>query len=358
MSYAFYFGVLLICGLFAWLANRHNSKACVWMIIITLTLVAGLRDYSVGIDTQNYVNLFHVIEQKRFQYAYGLEESFKYICYAVLVLFKSDTVLLLLLGLLTNWCIIVRFWELRKISSFTCMVVCYYAAFFFMTLNGMRQFCAVAIIFFGTRYLSSKKILWFIVCVVLAMMFHRSAAIGFMLLAINCLRWKELPKGQRIFYLTCALLVPILFAGILPILQRYEKYFYQTSVDIGFMLPLKLVFLAATVLWIFVLHKQFSYFRFDASMESSDRYNMLMATISYVLALLLAMLGYAFPTVSRISWYVYLFEGVYFGMLLKGKSPLIRVLLGYAIALVIGYGFIYSMTNDSQGNMPYLFIWQ
>lgn len=357
-SYLIYFGLLVFCWFCAILANRNNSKKWVWLIIIALTLIAGLRDYSVGIDTQSYVTKFAYIARGAFQYAYGLEESFKYICYAVLKVIPNATVLLTLLAFITNWCIITRFWELRKVSSFSCMVLCYYMAFYFMTMNGVRQFCAVGIVFYCTRYLGREKILRFILGVLIAMLFHQSAIIGIVLLIVNCLRWRELSTKEKVFYLVLLFALPGIGYVARHFVLRYAKYFSSVSMDIGIMIPLKFLFLAATSVFIFAMHRRYSYFRNGQVLNNEERLNLLMACLGYFAALLLTAFGYIFPLVDRISWYLYLFEGVYFGMLLKGKTPLNRVVFGYAITFLLGYSFLYSMWHNSQGTMPYLFIWQ
>lgn len=356
-SYAIYIGVLVICWLCAYLANRYNRKAFVWIIITLLTLLAGLRDESVGMDTAGYLNLFGMIGSGQFHLAYGLEESFKYIVYGILRLIPDRRFLLVLFAFIANWCIVIRFWELRKLSSFACMVLCYYMAFYFASLNAIRQFIAVGIIFYSTRYLSRKKILPFVIAVLVAMQFHRSALIGFVLLAMNCIRWRELLKHQKVLYILSVLITPVLIVATIQLVGRYAKYFSNTTVDIGMMLLLKMAFLAATLIFVFGVHRGYGYFRNGHLLSSEDRYQILIATMCYFVALLLAAFGYIFEYVQRISWYYYLFEGVYFGMLLKGKNPVNRLLFGYFIAFVIGYGFIYSMTNNSHGTMPYLFFW-
>lgn len=358
LSYVIYVGLLVFCWLFSYLANRYNNEKCVWLIILALTLIAGLRDNSVGIDTQGYITKFGYIANGAFQYAYGLENSFKYICYAVLKIFPNMTVLLTVLAFITNWCVITRFWEFRKISSFSCMVLCYYMTFYFMTMNVMRQFCAIGIVFYCTRYLSQKKVFRFILGVLIAMLFHQTAVIGIAFLAVNCLRWKELPNREKMFYIFAVLMIPAAGYVAVLVMARYAKYFSAVSLDIGFMILLKLLFLAATLVFIFAMHHRYSYFRSGQMLDEDDRFHILIAGLCYFAALLLAALGYVFPFVDRISWYFYLFEGVYFGMLLKGRSSLDRVVFGYGIAFLLGYAFLYSMLNNSQGTMPYLFFWQ
>lgn len=356
-SYLLYTGLVVFCFLAAYFADRYQKKSLVWLIILVLTLISGLRDPSVGADTASYLRKFELIGQGMFRLAYGLEESFKYIVYVLMGILRNPRLLLILFAFVTNFCIIIRFWELRTISSFPCMVLCYYMAYYFMTMSGLRQFCAVALVFFFTRYLSQKKILLFIFGVALAMLIHQSAVAGFILLAVNCLRWKELSKYQKLFYIFVVLSIPaLLFFGI-QIFERYAKYFSDVKIDIGTMVLLKIAFLVAALLYVFGLYRDMRYFSYHDSLDQPKRFEITLASTGYVLALLMGMLGYVFLYVDRIGWYFTPYEGVFFGMLLKGKKPLERVLFFYFIVFVIGYAFVYSMTNNSQYNMPYAFFW-
>lgn len=356
-SYLIYIGLSVFIWTMACWANRRDQKGYVWLIIGVLTLVAGLRDASVGMDTANYLRLFDLIDKKQFSYAYGLEEPFKYLIFVILKIVPSKQFVLVLLALIANACIIIRFWELRKLSSFSCMVLCYYMAFYFMTFNAMRQFCAVGIVFYCTRFLDRKKVLYFVLGVLAAWLFHRTALIGFIYLALNCLRWKELPTRQRLLYIFAVLCIPVLIPVALKMFASYARYFKEPTLDIGMMLLLKFAFLVASMIFAFGLHRRYSYLRNGDLLTEEDHYRIRVTGIAYTGALGLAILGYIFPHAERIGLYFYMFEPVYFGILLKGKKPLNRVLFFYFIAFVIGYSFVYSMTNNSQGNMPYAFFW-
>lgn len=358
MSYIVFIGLAIFCLLFSSIAERFDKQRYVWLIILALCFISGFRGASVGIDTKGYLAIFEYIKRGQFQYAYGVEESFKYICYAILKIIPSKQFLLLLMAFVTNWCIITRFWELRKYSSFTCMVLTYYAIFYFATMNVARQFCAIALVFYGTRYLIQKRSFRFIIFVAMASLIHRSAIAGLLLLAVNCLRWKELPKYQKRIYICCALIIPVIAIYAMRILSRYSKYFASLSMNIGFMVLVKIGFFAVTLILIFAMHPQFAYFRMRKGINADDRFVMKLTCISYGMALILAGLGYFFSYVDRISWYFYLYEGVYFGMLLKGKKVSNRIILGYVIAILLCYSFFQSMLHNAQGTMPYAFFWQ
>lgn len=352
LSYAIYFGLLIICGIFACLSDRRSSKTFLWGIILSLTLIAGLRAYSVGLDTQNYVEKFSYIYNGKFRYAYGFEESFKYICYAFLHIVPNASFLLGILAFITHACIIFRFWDLRRIASFTCMVAIYFMSFYFMTLNGIRQFVAVAIVFWGTRYLERKKPLQFIICVCVATFFHRSAIICIFLLCLDLLRWKELHQYQRDLYVLLAFSFPVILARLYMELGKYSGYFSKMALNIGLVIPVKIVLL---LLSLFLTAHSPKYRKFFAEATYSDRFSIRTSNMIYLLGLLLAALAYFFPTfVERVSWYFYIYEGVFYGSILRNTERGTKIPLAAMIFFLISYGFLYSMVHNSQGTMPYL----
>lgn len=358
MSYILYIGVLALCWLLAFMADRKNSKVYVWLTIIVITLFAGLRNYSVGIDTPSYVRKFDLIAEGSLRYAYGLEESFKYICAFVLAIFRSNTVLLTVLAFITNVCLIWRFWDFRNISSFSCMVSCYYMGFFFMSLNGIRQFCAIAILVYATKYLIRHQHFRYIILVLAASAFHRSALIGSIFLAFELLRWRDLTPRKKVLFISIAAASPVILIYSLGSLSRYAGYFENVLVNIGLMVPLKLMFFTATVLFVFVLYGRRKHFKNWDELNKEDHGNLLLGIICYFAGLCLIFLSYFIPVMNRVGWYFTIYEGFYMGMLVKTKVPLHKLAFVYCIMFILGYGFIDALNNNAQGMMPYKFIWQ
>lgn len=353
-SFVFYLSLLLFCGIFAWMADRRSSKLFLWLIILSLSLVAGFRAYSVGIDTQRYVDKFSYIYRGMFRYAYGFEESFKYICYVVLHIVPNASFLLGLLSFITNAAIILRFWEYRKLSSFPCMVVFYYMSFYFMSLNGVRQFVAVAIVFWGTRYLGQKKFFSFIVCICIASLFHHTAILALFLLLLNLFQWKDLYRSQKQLFILFALCLPLIVVLLSNNLNQYSRYFAIRSFNIGMIIPVKLIL---WMLCLFLTAHSFRYQDFLFGIDNASRFNIQISYINYLIGLILAALVYFFPTfIERISWYFYVYEGVFYGALLKNTDKETRTPLAFIICFLIGYAFLYSMVHNSQGTMPYLFV--
>ena len=347
MSFVFYVVVGALCGWCAYRAEKHNKKKYIWLVIGILTCVAGFRSSTVGWDTLSYLEKFRMIEMGRLDLAYGLEDTFKCIVLLIQNVVSSGQFVLILLAFVTNCAIISLFWELRKISYFTCMVLCYYMSFYFTTMNTVRQYCAVAIVFYSIRFLEKKQILRFIGGVLVAMLFHRTAMVGIIFLAIYCARWDEFSVQQRVWIKRFALCVPV--AAILLLLigffERYTKYFTNIQLDVGVMLPIKLAF------WVFAL-KSFSK-TVKLCEDKNERFALITAGVGYLVAITFGMLGYVFLELDRIGWYFCLYEGVFFGILLKEKEFCRRAIYSCVITVLVLFGFVYSMLRNSQGQMPY-----
>lgn len=59
---------------------------------------------------------------------------------------------------------------------------------------------------------------------------------------------------------------------------------------------------------------------------------------------------------STIDGTGYVYEGVFYGVLLKNTERGTKIPISCGIFLLIAYGFWYSLSHNSQGVMPYLFI--
>ena len=174
-SSLFYLALSMLVYFNCKLAEKYRHKLFVFIIVIALSLVAGFRAYSVGRDTYEYVAMFN-----RFYGGgeFNKDPIFALICRGIMALIPSPTFVFLVFAVITYGCIVFRFWELRNISSFTYGVMMFFSFYFFESMNICRQFVAVAIVFFSTRYLQKKKYIAYIVGIIIAYFFHFSAVLG------------------------------------------------------------------------------------------------------------------------------------------------------------------------------------
>ncbi len=357
MTYIVYLGLLLLCFVLSWKAERTQKKKYIIVIAVLLSFVSGFRADCVGIDTVNYIEKFQRIAEGNPQYAYGLEEGFKFVCGLVLKVWNNPHVILALISLLTNTLILIRMWDFRDIASIPCMVLCYYCQFYFITMNVVRQFLAIAVLFYATRYLKEKKYPRFTVIIILTAIFcHRSALVGFLFLAVEVFKSKNMKCSQK-FCLAAGFVVFV--AAVLAVanvsIEKYLKYFKTVDFGIGFMVLAKILFFA------FMLLQQ-NRFRIKwgnklSPAQEEKKYRISTVNTYYTMGLLLAMLGYYFDFMDRIGWYFYVFEGCSLGILLKSDNRRWRQIAIVCIAFLQLYSFADSIIRNSQGVVPYVFLW-
>ena len=352
-TYLVYFVAFSIVLFLAYLAQRNDRKKYLIYAALILSLLAGLRATTVGIDTENYSKLFAHIADGRLDLAYGLETSFKYICAVLLGIWNNSNFLFTIFALITNILIFVRLWDYRDQISITWSVAIYLAMFYFMTFNILRQFVAIAIIFYGTRYLARKKYVAFLAFVAIAFLFHKSAILGAGFLLLEIFSWKQLSKIQRKYLRILIAASPVVaIAAAAVLLSRYVPYISQITFNFGAMLFVKVLIFLFTL----IVFKHSYTDRTDEEGCMLAEYSLKTVRVYYLVGLLVAMLGYVFMFMERIGLYFYVFEIVYVGMFLKSK----RVDFIFKMLIAAFYLLLFALTffGDGQGQSDYLFFWQ
>lgn len=344
-----------ICYLLAKKAAKKNKKKYVVFMVLILSAVAGLRAYTVGIDTQNYVEIFKNIANGDFIHAYGVEESFKYICSVFLFICKSPTWMFIVFACVTNGFILARLWECREFAEFKYSFLCYYSVFFFMTMNICRQFAAIAIVFWATRYISSRKYFKFIVIVLCVSLIHTSSLLGMLFLVFEIFNWKYLNKNQKLWMILGILMSPAAVVVFFIGWNRYSHLISNISGSIGIMLILKMIVYVFSLL---IIKKELSESD-DAQLIKTLEYKSRSVSIYYLCGILLTSLGYFIPYADRIGLMFYMFECVHIGKTIKlSRNRSLKVcFICLEIAILLFY-FITSIAEGSQGISPYKFVWQ
>ena len=134
---AIYGIVLFFCFVLARNAQKYEKKGYIVAIVLLLTLLAGLRKDSVGIDTHTYAQYLNLIRNGQFNYVWGVEYTFKMIMRLFGKAFKGYTAFLLSMALITNACIIRRLWDFRNITRFEWTVLVYYIMFYFYVIKNV-----------------------------------------------------------------------------------------------------------------------------------------------------------------------------------------------------------------------------
>lgn len=347
-SIIIYLGLAIILFFLAKYAELRKSSGAVWLIVILLSLISGLRADSVGIDTETYNTIFDLISKGVTKGIYGIEESFIYVCRVLLGIWDNNQFLFLIFALISNGLIIFTIWDNRDNISFRWSVLSYYITFFTFSLNGMRQFLAVSIIVYATLFLKKGKYVKFIIFVLIASLFHRSAIIGVCYLLFEIIFVKYFESKRK---LTIYLLVGIgVFFGIVAaysLVNYYSKYFEQQSSSMGIMMIVKAIML----IWSFGV--------IETPKNNQERYFCFSNRWYYFVGILLNSLNYIFVYMGRIGLFFYIFESIYIGNIFKAKNKTIWTLMfKFCYVCLLLYYLYDNITRGGQGELPYRFFWQ
>lgn len=178
-----YFILLLIVALLSQTipktATHKMFSLPIILIIFTLVAFAAIRKVGVGTDSGNYVGIFKSLEYSLstgFKATGSLEIGFLFFNYLILKITNDYWILFLTFSLLS---VIPYIFVFRKISIDEKLSIFIYiaSAIYLFTFNGARQGIAASLVAVALYFALHRKILFFILFVFAASLFHKTAII-------------------------------------------------------------------------------------------------------------------------------------------------------------------------------------
>lgn len=206
--------IYLLCfgtsALFAQFAKKSKYKF--WFLVFSVvsimvpTILAGLRDYSIGIDVKNYI-----IDSKYWQGASVADSLWEYIKN----IFTSDKieplfglfigviekitgnfrVFLTLSHLVIMTGIYIGAFRQKDYVDPVLVIILFYLIFFNHSLNIIRQYMAMAIIFAFLKDIELKRYFRFGVVVIIATLIHSTAVLAFGTIVIHLILYADYKIG-------------------------------------------------------------------------------------------------------------------------------------------------------------------
>jgi len=280
VAYLICFAISSYC---AFLACREEGKKKFFLFsalsILLPVLLAGLRDYSIGIDTSNYYDMERywatasvsdsLWEYMAFYHTRGLGEYFFALLVGIMGQTGSFTLFLLVVH---AWIIIwvyIGAYRLRKHVQPWLILLLFYLAFFSHSLNVMRQYMALSFMFAFLMDLSQKKYLRYLIAVAIATMFHTSGLLSVGILIVHWLMYGDYGKlrikqdfslrQRQIFIFIAVAVMVVIFNPLVRLLigtgLLHKKYmFYVKNPFKGYNL-LVILFLLVEMVAIWILRK-------------------------------------------------------------------------------------------------------
>lgn len=215
----YYIGLLLLTILWVIMGKsqsadkQHNRWWCLsaWLI---LSIIEGFRSFDIGTDTSTYAYLFVTDSMESFETGFQILGSFVH-------LMTNDPVFFLLfISLVTNGLIVFSIYRISSqpfISVFCYMALYYY----FQSFNAMRQYLAIGIILVSYSFLRQSKFFKYLIGATLAVFFHNSAIVGFLLWPYHFIKISS--KGP--INILKSLFVPFLLGGVVTITFNFGLNF-------------------------------------------------------------------------------------------------------------------------------------
>lgn len=297
-----YIIMLLLSLFFIMLAEKSNSNKIKNILTILsaipFILVSALR-YDVGTDYfYRYVPDYNSIVNGG--NVDNLEIGFKLLINLCILITKDYQILFIVTSIIT---ITLFMYTIQKQSKNKALSITIFllGGFFFQSLNILRQYMAIAIVFFSYRYLLKNKYPIFIVSVVLAFFIHNAS--------IVCLIMLLLKDREILNFKTILIVALIIFIFGTPLINLFKSIAQNTRFNVyidslydrGDMR--KLTILSNLIIYIF-MYLQYIVKRKNNTVIKEDIFyiNMQGATLIFI------MLSSKFYLFFRIAYYFMIYQ--------------------------------------------------
>lgn len=233
---------------------------------------------------------------------------------------------------------------LKYSSNFFISALIFFAVpiFYFYSFSIIRQFVAIAIVFYSIRYVIDKKLLFFIGTIIMASIFHASALVTFPIYFIGS---KRFSNGLLFFMSISVIIVPtIMKEGIVAYLPYYSHYLTSEDGSGWMMMYLLLIF--------------FAFVNIKSNTAKNSRE--VVYHNSYVLGLFLYCFFIQFGDVApRISYYYLIFIALLIPEVLnKYKKKQIIPLVYFLFFMLFVVNFYFFDKNAYKNPyLPYEYFW-
>lgn len=336
MTQLFYVSILLLALGFAYLAQKSKKKSYLILLIAVLTFAAGFRSTTCGVDTPSYYESI----ANGFPYPWQFrEEGFRLISNLFMHYFRNPQLVFLFCALVTNLLILLRLWDFKDDANFGFMTLLYILLYYSNSMNIMRQYVAVAVVFYGSRYLKKNKLL-FLPFVVVAFFIHRSSLLSLGYFAISL--WTGFTKKQKqIFFLPLVLVMVGAVGYVASYLASDITSYRSQSVQNLNITYFYILFISVFAIF---LQKKNVYIRVsnNSKIRHYEKFNIDKDLVIYVLmGLCFSCLSMFFAFVGRTGLYYSIYDIVFWGIACKKfrnatfNKCLILVYALYVFGLVI-----------------------
>lgn len=327
--------------------------------MVLLSVFIGLRSFSTGTDTMSYVDSIRTYEFDSLNSQHS-EFGFVLISCIIFKVFHSEALVLLFFSTVTVFFFLLRFWELRKNFSLTLLLFGFLSNYYLMSTNIVRQVLAMSLVFWSTRFLfdkdKEKPIVFIIICISTAFLFHTTAIVGLGILIINYLvSLKELSLKKITILIAGAVAVAAFINNTIKNTSRFDSLNNYISADKQVsgqssyysLIAFGMILFMSLILTERSKEVQVSY--------NSTKYTYISIIISFLMGSFLSTYYSSYYAVSRISFYFTMLVLMYYAY--KWDSNNITQIKKFFWIIYCTKIMYDTFNHGYYGIMPYKFFW-
>ncbi len=327
-----------------------------WFLVSTwfiLTFIEGFRAYHVGTDTEKYAYMYLINDFSSF----GILDQL--IFSGLTHLSSNPTFLLLVCAAITNGIILYIIYQYSEDITYSVYIFIAFL-FYFTSYNAVRQAIAYSVVLLAFVYSSiDKKPLKYIICMVIAICFHKSAILG-LVFVINFFINSKNDDGKRndsfmrkiitiVFVIGIALILYLkidftisIGSKLLPSYARYLNSRYATETG-GIRQPLmySLIFICFTLI-----------------VPTEDRMKKIF-TIPLAMAVIISFIHLRYSIITRFMYYfdITVVLSIPYMLMHNNLEERTKAFFKLIITIVCFVYMLYAFSCGYMQVIPYSFVW-
>lgn len=231
-SLLIYISVFSFAAFFMSFSKKRSSLLGILGVAILIIFAAGR--YFVGTDFYTYLRIFS--RDARYGWSTFFDRTNEDILFHLVCRVTYNWGgRVLAWGTLAALVVVPVYLELKKQYSDMYFFAAFTAFVFFMysgSFNVTREYVAVAIVFLSLKYVFENKFVKFAICIIVASLFHVSAAIAIVLWVFWSHKRNVAVTGKKKFFLICAAAIAVIgyqsiisfFASNISAFESYASY--------------------------------------------------------------------------------------------------------------------------------------
>ncbi|MFB5282766.1 EpsG family protein [Peribacillus sp. Hz7] len=350
-----YVSTLVMIGLYSIGFNilrsltRDTKKLKIFFVslaTIQLILLLSLRHYTIGSDAPVYVTYFLSMPQyssfEALLLGHRFEIGYKLLNKLISIFTTNEQIFLTVIACISIIPVGILIYKHSKMPflSFAIYITFNYYSFVF---SGLRQAIGYAIIFISYNFIKDRKLVKFILCVLIAASFHKSALMFLPAYFLANLKLNKFTiSGILLFNIIMFVFREQIFGTIIS--TFYNNYEIVSSLSFTWMLVCSLIVICGL-------------FFYKSVLLISQKNNILYMLV--IIGASLMIFSSVGTNVMRVADYYYMFVMLFIPEVMNAvKDKRIILIGGYILIILILILYIWFLKGDGYSIVPYRFFWE